>query len=399
MRVSSSSRAARSTSGRRPRSSAALATHGTRESAVVLDLRGVTFMDSSGLGLIVESNQRARKHGFRFAVAVGGASDVAPDPRDVGADEGAGRSSTTRTRSSPAGTRDARGRPRSPASATCCGRWRGRARPARGRLGGDPARPAGAAGRAACRPSSSVVLTSRFAMWMAWGPELTFFCNDAYRRDTLGKKYPWALGRSAREVWAEIWPDIGPRIETVMRTGDGDLGRGAAAVPRAQRLRRGDLPHVLLQPADRRRRRDRRDAVRRQRGHRAGHRRAPAWRRCATSARRRDDAAPRTRCSPPRPRHLAANRARPAVRAGLPLRRGRRRAARCASASRDRAAGHPVARRRRLAGRGSPRRGVVEDLDRSTLPTGAWDEPPRRRSCCRSRSRARARRTGSSSPR
>jgi hypothetical protein len=35
-----------------------------------------------------------------------------------------------------------------------------------------------------------VVLSSRFAMWMAWGPDLTFFCNDAYRRDTLGKKYP-----------------------------------------------------------------------------------------------------------------------------------------------------------------------------------------------------------------
>src|SRR3954471_24094552 len=64
-----------------------------------------------------------------------------------------------------------------------------------------------------------IVLTSRFSMWMAWGEELTFFCNDAYRRDTLGKKYPWALGRSAREVWAEIWPDIGPRIETVMRSG------------------------------------------------------------------------------------------------------------------------------------------------------------------------------------
>ena len=56
-------------------------------------------------------------------------------------------------------------------------------------------------------------------MWMAWGPELTFFCNDAYRRDTLAKKYPWALGRPAREVWAEIWPDIGPRIASVMRTG------------------------------------------------------------------------------------------------------------------------------------------------------------------------------------
>src|SRR4051794_24985352 len=57
-------------------------------------------------------------------------------------------------------------------------------------------------------------------MWMAWGPELTFFCNDAYRRDTLGAKYPWALGRPADEVWAEIWPDIGPRIEQVMRTGE-----------------------------------------------------------------------------------------------------------------------------------------------------------------------------------
>jgi anti-sigma B factor antagonist len=59
-----------------PEVKAALATHGTRSNAVVLDLRGVSFMDSSGLGLIVEANQRARKHGFRFAVAVGGASDV-----------------------------------------------------------------------------------------------------------------------------------------------------------------------------------------------------------------------------------------------------------------------------------------------------------------------------------
>ncbi|HET6549665.1 MAG TPA: SpoIIE family protein phosphatase, partial [Solirubrobacter sp.] len=67
---------------------------------------------------------------------------------------------------------------------------------------------------------AGVLLTSRFSMWMAWGPDLTFFCNAAYRRDTLGTKYPWALGRPAREVWAEIWPDIGPRIETVLRTGE-----------------------------------------------------------------------------------------------------------------------------------------------------------------------------------
>ncbi|TDL10578.1 response regulator [Mycolicibacterium obuense] len=66
----------------------------------------------------------------------------------------------------------------------------------------------------------SILLTSRFSMWMGWGPELTFFCNEAYRRDTLGRKYPSALGRPFREVWAEIWTDIAPRIEHVMSTGE-----------------------------------------------------------------------------------------------------------------------------------------------------------------------------------
>ncbi len=63
-----------------------------------------------------------------------------------------------------------------------------------------------------------ILLTSRYAMWMAWGEELTFFCNDAYR-PTLGVKQSWALGASSRKVWAEIWPDIGPRIDTVLKTG------------------------------------------------------------------------------------------------------------------------------------------------------------------------------------
>lgn len=69
------------------------------------------------------------------------------------------------------------------------------------------------------RTAVSILLSSRFSMWMAWGPELTFFCNSAYRRDTLGQKYPWALGRPAREVWAEIWDDIGPRLQRVLSTG------------------------------------------------------------------------------------------------------------------------------------------------------------------------------------
>jgi anti-anti-sigma factor len=72
---------------------------------------------------------------------------------------------------------------------------------------------------AALRNMVRIVLTSRFSMWAAWGPELTTFYNDAYWRDTLQDKHPWALGRPAAEMWAEIWHDIGPRIGSVLETG------------------------------------------------------------------------------------------------------------------------------------------------------------------------------------
>src|ERR1700734_3709234 len=64
----------------------------------------------------------------------------------------------------------------------------------------------------------NILLSSRYAMWMAWGSELTMFYNDAYR-PTLGIKHPLALGMRANEVWSEIWPDIGPLIETVLASG------------------------------------------------------------------------------------------------------------------------------------------------------------------------------------
>jgi signal transduction histidine kinase len=69
------------------------------------------------------------------------------------------------------------------------------------------------------RTAVRIVLTSRFAMWMGWGRELSFLYNDAYASMTLGAKHPWALGRPAREVWAEIWPQLAPRIEHVLSTG------------------------------------------------------------------------------------------------------------------------------------------------------------------------------------
>ncbi len=70
-----------------------------------------------------------------------------------------------------------------------------------------------------------IMLTSRYAMWMAWGPELTFFYNDAYT-PTLGIKHDRALGSSASKLWAEIWPDIGPRIERVLQTGEATWDEG-----------------------------------------------------------------------------------------------------------------------------------------------------------------------------
>ncbi len=64
-----------------------------------------------------------------------------------------------------------------------------------------------------------VILTSRFAMWMAWGPDLTFICNDSYL-PTVGLKRDWVIGSRSDKVWAEIWPDIGPRIQHVLATGE-----------------------------------------------------------------------------------------------------------------------------------------------------------------------------------
>ena len=67
------------------------------------------------------------------------------------------------------------------------------------------------------RTAVHIMLASRFAMWMAWGPELTFLCNDAYL-PTTGLKRDWVLGARSDRIWAEIWNDIGPRIEHVLRT-------------------------------------------------------------------------------------------------------------------------------------------------------------------------------------
>ena len=70
-----------------------------------------------------------------------------------------------------------------------------------------------------------VMLDSRYAMWMLWGPELTFFCNDAYL-PTVGIKREWVLGARSDRVWEEIWPDIEPRIRQVLTRGEATWDEG-----------------------------------------------------------------------------------------------------------------------------------------------------------------------------
>jgi len=65
-----------------------------------------------------------------------------------------------------------------------------------------------------------IMLTSRQPIWIGWGPQLTYLYNDAYK-SIIGGKHPWALGRPASEVWREIWPDIGPLLQTAMGGAEG----------------------------------------------------------------------------------------------------------------------------------------------------------------------------------
>ncbi|NOK14540.1 ATP-binding protein [Corallococcus exercitus] len=66
------------------------------------------------------------------------------------------------------------------------------------------------------RTIASTCLTSGFPMMVFWGPLSVKLYNDAYSR-ILGGKHPAALGRPGREVWAEVWDEIGPWVEQVRR--------------------------------------------------------------------------------------------------------------------------------------------------------------------------------------
>jgi PAS domain-containing protein len=65
----------------------------------------------------------------------------------------------------------------------------------------------------------NICLGARFPMAIYWGDLGHLFYNDAWR-PILGNKHPWALGKSAYEVWPEIWEAINPLFESVRQTGE-----------------------------------------------------------------------------------------------------------------------------------------------------------------------------------
>jgi signal transduction histidine kinase len=70
------------------------------------------------------------------------------------------------------------------------------------------------------RTSVSILLRSRFPMFIWWGEDHVQFYNDAYR-PSLGNngKHPNALGQRGEDCWPEIWPVIYPLIRQVLDGG------------------------------------------------------------------------------------------------------------------------------------------------------------------------------------
>lgn len=68
------------------------------------------------------------------------------------------------------------------------------------------------------RIAVDIALGSRHPMFVAWGPQLTFIFNDAYA-PLLGTRLAGATGRPFAQLWADIWADIKPLIDTALAGG------------------------------------------------------------------------------------------------------------------------------------------------------------------------------------
>ena len=65
----------------------------------------------------------------------------------------------------------------------------------------------------------NIVLTSNHPMFIWWERDLIQFYNDAYRKTMGPERHPSALGQPGRKCWQEIWPIIGPQIDSILAGG------------------------------------------------------------------------------------------------------------------------------------------------------------------------------------
>ncbi|MCP4025483.1 MAG: response regulator [Sphingomonas sp.] len=65
------------------------------------------------------------------------------------------------------------------------------------------------------RSTLALMLACPTPMFLAWGPDLLCFYNDAYR-PILGYRLDTALGQPFREVWGSIWDEIEPLVKTTL---------------------------------------------------------------------------------------------------------------------------------------------------------------------------------------
>jgi hypothetical protein len=69
------------------------------------------------------------------------------------------------------------------------------------------------------RTAASMMLNARHPMYVAWGPDLLLLYNDGYRQ-ILGARAadPYqVLGKPFREVWTEVWDQVGPMLDVTLR--------------------------------------------------------------------------------------------------------------------------------------------------------------------------------------
>ncbi|TIX88152.1 PAS domain S-box protein [Rhizobium sp. P44RR-XXIV] len=92
----------------------------------------------------------------------------------------------------------------------------------------------------ACLTSAvDIMLSAQAQIIMFWGEDFVALYNDAYA-PTIGEKHPQALGRPARENWAELWDDLEPLLRTVLNE-----GKTVVAKDRPFYIERHDYPETV----------------------------------------------------------------------------------------------------------------------------------------------------------